>query len=50
MEKSNKICKYQLETSIKPILIYYSILIGVLLLVLIQKVLCIHIAIFSQMV
>ncbi|HCL4456632.1 TPA: hypothetical protein N2D04_000684 [Clostridium botulinum] len=37
MEKSNKICKYQLETSIKPILIYYSILIGVLLLVLIQK-------------
>lgn len=28
MEKSNKICKYQLKTSIKPILIYYSILIG----------------------
>ncbi|KGO12924.1 hypothetical protein [Clostridium botulinum] len=37
MEKSNKICKYQLETSIKPILIYYSILIGFLLLILIEK-------------
>ncbi|WP_434293289.1 hypothetical protein [Clostridium botulinum] len=37
MEKSNKICKYQLKTSIKPILIYYSILIGFLLLILIEK-------------
>lgn len=37
MNKSNKICSYQLETSIKSILVYYSILIGILLLVLIQK-------------
>ncbi|APF28175.1 putative membrane protein [Clostridium sporogenes] len=37
MNKSNKICSYQLETSIKSILVYYGILIGILLLVLIQK-------------
>lgn len=37
MNKSNKICSYQLKTSIKSILVYYGILIGILLLVLIQK-------------
>ncbi|WP_409069633.1 hypothetical protein ACFLKB_09520 [Clostridium sp. FAM 1755] len=37
MNKSNKICSYQLETSIKSILVYYGILIGILLLVLIQN-------------
>ncbi len=37
MNKSNKICSYQLETSIRSILVYYSIFIGILLLVIIQK-------------
>ncbi|EPY2278059.1 hypothetical protein ACXAT3_002811 [Clostridium sporogenes] len=37
MEKSNKICKYQLMSSIRSTLIYYSILIGILILTLILK-------------
>ncbi|AVP63613.1 hypothetical protein AAGC94_02420 [Clostridium sporogenes] len=37
MKKSNKICKIQLKTSIKSIVTYYSILIGLLILTLIQK-------------
>ncbi|EJO5347791.1 hypothetical protein NRP93_001883 [Clostridium botulinum] len=35
MIKSNKVCKYQLKTSIKSIVTYYSILIGLLILTLI---------------
>lgn len=38
MDKSNKICKYQLKTSVKATFIYYSILIGILLIVLVEKI------------